>query len=494
MTDPRPNVLLITTDEQRADSIGAYGNRVCRTPALDRLASEGVTLDRAYVANPVCMPSRASLLTGLLPRRHGVWANGVPLPGETRTLAHDLAQAGYRTALIGKAHLLPRSGEDSLESPARWQREEARFRSWHGPYFGFDHVELGLKHHMADGHYGIWLREEHADSVELCGLTGADGSPTGAPASGLSRLPLACHQSTWVAQRSIAYLEERAAAGEPFFLWASFFDPHHPFISPYSYAERIDLDRVPLPVRRQGELSTRPPHYLDRLRGRGPDREFENLEHVSETQVREVVGHYYAMVELIDDSVSSILAAVRRLGLDRDTVVVFTSDHGDLLFDHGLLGKGPFHYESVVRVPLIWRWPEGLPSGRRTAGLVSLVDFAPTVLDLLGVVGSTRHQGISRAGLLRGEGQMGPGAVLIEFDSPVQDLRARTIVTDAWKLTCYPGHSYGELVDLAADPHEFENLWTDEAYGTTRQQLLLAAVELITAADRRLLAAPKGPW
>lgn len=493
----RPNLLLITTDQQRADSLGAYGNQVCRTPALDRLARDGVTLDRAYVANPICMPSRASLLTGLLPHRHGVWANGVPLPEGTRTLAHDLGDAGYRTALIGKAHLSPHGGRTSLEGAQRWREEEDRFRSWHGPYFGFEYVELGLRHSMADGHYGFWLRDLDSGAAELCGLAGAEPSPTGAPDSGRSRLPVGCHQSTWVAERSVAYLEERAKAGEPFFLWASFFDPHHPFIPPLSYARRVDPSGVPLPVRLEGELEARPGHFRERFRGVGPDLEggkFGNLERLTEAQVREIIAHYYAMIELIDDSVNSILAALERSGLARDTIVVFTSDHGELLGDHGLLGKGPFHYEGLIRIPCIWRWPEGLPAGGRSGGLISLVDFPPTALDLLGVSNSTRHQGTSRADLLRGDGGAGARAVVVEFDSQFQDLRARTIVTDRWKLTAYPGQSCGELLDLEGDPLEFHNLWGEASSRSVQDWLTSELLEILTASDRRLLGLPEGRW
>lgn len=493
----QPNLLLITTDQQRADSLGVYGNQVCRTPTLNRLGQDGVILDRAYVTNPICMPSRASLLTGLLPHRHGVWANGVRLPEETRTLAHDLAEAGYRTAVIGKAHLSPHLSRISLEGEPRWREEEDRFRSWHGPYFGFSHVELGLGHSQSNGHYGFWLRELDSEASERCGMAGAEPSPTGAPASGLSRLPVALHQSTWVAERSVAYLQERARAGEPFFLWASFFDPHPPFLPPLPYARRVDPSGVPLPVRMDGELDGRPRHFLERFRGVGPDLEggkFGDLERLTEAQIREIVAHYYAMVELVDDSVNAILTALERSGLARDTVVVFTSDHGELLGDHGLLGKGPFHYEGLIRIPCLWRWPNGLPAGRRRSGLMSLADFAPTVLDLLGVGPSTRYQGTSRVDLLRRDGEAGGQSLLVEFDSQFQDLRARTVVTDRWKLTSYPGQSYGELVDLNNDPLEFRNLWVEANCRSVKDWLASLLLETLTASDQRLLGSPEGRW
>lgn len=494
MTARLPNLLLITTDQQRADTVGAYGNRVCRTPNLDRLAGDGVTLDRAYVANPICMPSRASLLTGLLPHRHGVWANGVALPEGTRTLAHDLTDAGYRTALIGKAHLSPTGSPTSMEGVERWEREEAWFRDWSGPYFGFERVELGLGHATAHGHYGFWLREHDPDAPSLVGIRGARRSPTGAPQSGLSRLPVACHQSTWIAERSLEYLDGWARGDEPFFLWASFFDPHHPFLPPILYAERVDAERVALPQGRGDGLSARPPHYLARWKGEGPDLEggkFGDLSALAEAQIREIIAHYYAMVELIDDCVGRILEGLERLGLAGDTIVVFTSDHGELLFDHGLLGKGPFPYEGLIRVPWIWRWPGHLPAGRRSSGLVSLSDFPSTALDLVGLRTPTRRQGSSRADLLTGNSDRGAESVLVEFDSQFQDLSARTLVTDRWKLTCYPGHAYGELADLERDPAESANLWDDEGCGEMRDALRSRLLGSLVASDRRLHGLPE---
>ncbi|HET7767752.1 MAG TPA: sulfatase/phosphatase domain-containing protein, partial [Chloroflexota bacterium] len=209
---------------------------------------------------------------------------------------------------------------------------------------------------------------------------------------------------------------------------------------------------------------------------------------MSEAHAREVIAHYYGMVSLIDDAVGRILAALERVGLARNTVVVFATDHGELLGDHGLWLKGPFLYEGLIRVPYVWRWPGALPAGRVVPAVTSYLDFAPTVLELAWVAADPGMQGSSVVRLLRGETEAPPREhAVVEMREDVDGLQLRTLVTDRYKLTCYPGHEFGELFDLHADPGESHNLWSDAAHGALREALLRSLVGAMTDSARPLL-------
>ncbi|HEU5317223.1 MAG TPA: sulfatase-like hydrolase/transferase, partial [Chloroflexota bacterium] len=367
----RPNVVLITTDQQRWDTLGCYGNRVVRTPHLDGLAAEGVRFERAYVTNPVCTPSRATLLTGRYPSSHGAYNVGVSLPDDVPTLSGMLGAAGYDTALIGKAHFQPFGADParSVESNRGAARDPALWREWHGPYYGFWHVELSMGHGPGgtEGHYGEWLRQTAPEVLTLFPKAAAL-APSSVPiGSWKSAVPIEYHSTTWTADRTIAYLEARSESQPPFFLWTSFQDPHHPFCPPRPYCDMYPPEAVSLPSRGPGELDRLPPHFrhayegtqdaLPYARGRLSGTDPKGYVRMTEAHAREVIAHYYGMVSLIDDAVGRILAALERLGLARDTVVVFGTDHGELLGDHGLWLKGPFLYEGLIRVPYLWRYP-----------------------------------------------------------------------------------------------------------------------------------------
>jgi arylsulfatase A-like enzyme len=458
-----------------------------RTPHLDRLAAEGVRFDRAYVTNPVCTPSRAALLTGRYPSSHGAYNVGVALPPEVPTLSGLLGQAGYDTALIGKAHFQPFGADPArfVESNRGASRDRALWREWHGPYYGFQHVELSMGHGPggAEGHYGEWLRESAPDALALFPKAAAL-APSSVPiGSWKSAVPVEYHSTTWTAERSIAYLEARPQTDEPFFLWASFQDPHHPFCPPRPYCDMYEPEGMPVPPRRESELDRMAPHFrhafegtqaaLSYANGRLSGTDPQGYAGMTEAHAREVIAHYYGMVSMIDDAVGRVLEALERLGLAEETVVVFATDHGELLGDHGLWLKGPFLYEGLIRVPWIWRFPRELPAGRVVSGVASYLDFAPTVLGLSGVPADPLMQGLSMAALLRGETDVPPrDHALVELREAPEGLQSRTIVTERYKLTCYPGFEFGELFDLREDPGEERNAWADPACVAARTALL----------------------
>ena len=264
------NVVFITTDQMRADSLGCAGNPIVRTPHLDRLAAEGVLAERMYVAQPLCMPSRSTIITGTTPRVHGVWTNGIALDPEVPTFGHMLSDAGYHTALIGKAHFRPYGFDGGEADPAEVEREDTWEQSlvpedWHGPYYGFEHVDLTLRHHyLRQGHIGRDLRERAPESIDLIGIEHALEDPTwdGAWKNGL---PLEHHPSTWITDRTINYLEN--AGEEPFFVWASFPDPHHSFTAPKPYCDAYDPADMRIPEFTDADLDGKPPHVREVVEG-----------------------------------------------------------------------------------------------------------------------------------------------------------------------------------------------------------------------------------
>ena len=209
---------------------------------------------------------------------------------------------------------------------------------------------------------------------------------------------------------------------------------------------------------------------------------------MTDAHARETIAHYYGMVTLIDDAVGRILEALDRLGLAEHTVVVFGTDHGELLGDHGLWLKGPFLYESLIRVPYVWRLPGQFPAGRVVSEVTSYLDFAPTVLELAGVAQDPLMQGASMAALLRGDTDEPPrDYAIVELREDLDGLQSRTLVNERYKLTCYLGHEFGELFDLEEDPEERHNLWQDPSHAATREALLGLLVSAMAGAARPLL-------
>ncbi len=491
-----PNFLIICADQMRADHMGCAGNSAIRTPHLDRLTAQGVNLSRAYVNCPLCMPGRATLFTGLTPRGHRVRTNGIPLDPAFPTVPGALAEAGYRTASIGKIHLsilgygqLP---DISSLPPDRFPEmiqhwKAGRIERVPTPYYGLEHVEITVGHGTGVyGDYELWLKGEHPESWAHLRSTPVEPSPLGAEGCGTYPLEERYHHTAYVADRTIAYLRQQGA-DQPFYLMCSFPDPHHPYCPPAPWDRMYSPDEVVPPVGREGELSDLAPFFQKiyatplQLSGRSrPTR-------MTPAHRLEILAYSYGMVSLIDHHIGRVLDTLDELGLVDDTVVLFLSDHGDLMGDHGLLNKGPFHFEGLLRVPMIWRWP-GRFRQRSTAALASLLDVPPTILDLANVSipeGFASPEaprqppawpGRSLVPLLNGQADAVQDSVVIENDEDYLGLRLRTLVTPTQKITTYTGHRgpepYGELFDLLEDPHELHNLWDSPAHAASRRELI----------------------
>lgn len=471
----QPNILWICTDQQRFDTIGALGNAHVSTPNIDRLVAEGTTFERTYCQSPICTPSRSSFLTGVYPSTARSNRNGNDAFSGTHPLVTKImADNGYTCGNIGKLH---------LASP--FQREEPRTDDGYA-VFEYSHAPRDA---WPQGHaYAEWVR---AQGHELSDLT---ESVDGVPAD--------LHQTTWATTRSIDFM--RANRETPWLLSFNIYDPHPPFNPPAEYRAQFDPATMPGPhfedsdIAAQDKLAAidfqskaRDPHELDinhpiLPKSLKPGESDPGGRSPGERDAWTLQAAYYAMIKLVDDNVGRLLDALDDLGLAEDTIVIFTSDHGETLGDHGLIQKGCRFYEGLVRVPLIWRWPGHIAAGVRRTALVELLDKAPTILDLAGLPIPEHMQGRSLRPLV--EDASAPDRhrpfVRTEYydalDLP-DGSRATMIRTDRYKLVVYHGHGLGELFDLEADPWEHNNLWDDPAHAVLRAELVQLSFDATVA-------------
>lgn len=475
------NVLLITSDQHRWDALGTV-NPVLKTPNLDRLAWEGVQFDRAYTCNPVCTPARCSILTGQYPSRHGCYTIGTSLPEDYPTIPQLLSQAGCFTSLIGKAHFRaccnePAGSHPSIEAPPQ-NRDWEYFRRWSGPYFGFEHVQLAIDHSnqpSADSmHYGLWLREQGVDPERHFGR----GKYTD---YGVWDLPEELHNSRWTADQTIAAVDR--AGDRPFFIWSSFQDPHNPCVVPEPWASMYRPEEMPEYRYREGEFADKPPFYQKLYEAAGslgdPELDaykpwycFRRLREMDDRRTRELTAIYYGMVSLMDHHIGRIVQHLERIGqLDR-TVIVFTTDHGDYLGNHGLWWKGLPAYDDAQRLPWIVRHPGCRTPGRRSNAFQSLVDIGPSALDALGVAAVPGLQGVSQIPAWVDAAASARDWAICEYRPTEGPFMQKTFVQDRWKLVVYSRREYGELYDMQSDPDQYRNLWADPQYAGVRGELL----------------------
>ncbi len=456
MTARRPNILWLCTDQQRFDTIRALGATEMRTPHLDQLCADGVAFTRAYCQSPVCTPSRASFLTGRYPRATRCRQNGQRIPEDELLLPRLFADAGYRCGLAGKLHLA--SCSDG--------KIEARGNDGYHDFWWSHHPQPDWANANA---YTAWLTEKGLRWEDL-----HDQPPSGS-AYWKNGVPAEHHQTTWCAEMAVKFIHENARL--PWFFSFNCFAPHHPFDPPASYRERIDPETVPPPKCRSGELDNKPRFQkLDAEWAHNSPGEF-HAGAMTDRDRREAVAAYRAMCEHIDHEIGRVLAALDETGQRDNTLVIFMSDHGEMLGDHGLWFKGPHFYEEALRVPLILRWPGHYRAGHRVTGLVELIDLAPTLLEAAGVPApADRLQGSSLTPHLTGAADptRHRDAVFCEYYNSWthRDAYATMLRTETEKVVVYHGTGEGELYDLVADPDEFENLWDSPEASLRRARLV----------------------
>jgi arylsulfatase A-like enzyme len=437
----RPNVVVVLSDQHRADAMGCAGNGDVETPALDRLAEQGTRLDRAYATYPVCGPSRGCLITGQYPASHRAVSNDLPLPTDVPSVAEAFSEAGYRTGYVGKWHLdgVPRN----RFTPPGPRRQ------------GFD--DFWAVYNCAHDYFNA---RYYRDSPEL--ITDDRYEP--------------------VVQTDLAIeaIEEFTGADDdrPFCLFLSWGPPHDPYeFVPEEYCERYDPESLSLPENAQplvpggltGATERGPP-----IREWGPTTslEFEAGDPYDYDDQREILADYYAAVTALDDQFARLSDALDERGLTRETVLCYTSDHGDMLFSHGMNQKGYPHEESV-NVPFIVRWPDEIPAGETSDGLFGLVDLAPTLLGLADVDAPAAMEGADRSALVRAESE-GPESVFLVGNvwRAVRTDRYTyvRVDTDTEAFAHVPG-GRAILWDTQEDPHQFRNVILDPEYADVVERL-----------------------
>lgn len=442
MSSPRPpNVLWICTDQQRYDTIASLGNPLVRTPHIDGLVRDGVAFTQAYCQSPVCTPSRASFLTGRYPRTTRCRQNGQSIPADERLVSRLFADAGYRCGLAGKLH---------LASCSDGKVEQRIDDGYH---------DFAWSHHpqpdWPENAYTKWLARQGKSWPELYTGEGTPFVKQGVSAE--------YHQTTWCADETIQFIRQNSE--RPWLFSVNCFDPHHPFDPPPEYLAKVATSHMPLPKFRPGELANKPKFQtLDAVWAHNSPGEFPTGV-MTDQDRREVCAAYYAMCELIDDQVGRMLAALDETNQREETIVLFMSDHGEMLGDHGIYFKGPHFYDEAVRVPLVFSWPGKLREPHRVDGLTELVDLAPTLLELAGLDVPKRIQGKSLVSHLTGgrDPQDGRPHVYSEYYNAWThaDVYGTMLRTKECKIVVYHGQQIGELYDLTNDPDEFENLWDD---------------------------------
>lgn len=502
----RPNFLLFITDQHRADHLGCYGDPVVETPSIDAIAAQGCVFDDFHVATPLCQPNRASLMTSRMPSVHGVQMNGRNLSLGELTFVEMLRAEGYRTALAGKAHLQNITTMPSAwPAPGEHRKPQAATRTFPGvygqelwsrwnedpsfelqlPYYGFERASLTIGHSDEQhGHWRRWLRQQVPDAERLIGPDNAIPTPdfrlTESRQAWRTRVPEALYPTRFIADRCCAMLAEHAQGDAPFFIQCSFPDPHHPFTPPGRFWDLYRPQDMTLPASCSADLRDPPPPIaaLRAAAAKGTARKSgHGIFAATEREIREAMALNYGNIACIDDAIGRVLECLRRLGLDDDTVIIFTSDHGDMLGDRGLMLKGGLHYRALTRVPFIWRDTQDQRTPGRTRSLGQTTDIATTVLERAGIDSAQGMQGQSLLGVTRQHAAAAHDALLIEEEGQRRDfglahrLRLRSLVTPRHRLTVYAEETWGELYDLQEDPLELNNLWNDPQARGLRSQL-----------------------
>ncbi|MGD8830316.1 MAG: sulfatase-like hydrolase/transferase [Pseudomonadales bacterium] len=502
-----PNILWIIADQLRADHVGFGGNPIVRTPNLDALAANARVFDNAWVANPICMPNRCSMLTGRMPTAHGVIFNDRSLAPNANTFARQLSEAGYATALIGKAHIqhgLSRNvvreqrkaptlfspypdGWDELENPENYLSESPTIAD----FYGFQHVEFAIGHGDAvAGHHYRWALGKGARPEQLNVDWGTD-SPALARYEGWwqvyqSALPEAFHSTTFVTERTIAWLEEAAgstgADGTPFFLQCSFPDPHHPFCPPGDWWRAYRPEDMLLPATLSDPLADAPAH-LKLIRQLQPGRNPVQMFGASEDLVRHAMAAEFGLIEMMDRGIGRVLDRLYDLGLADNTIVVFTSDHGDMFGDHGLMLKATMHYQGCLRVPLLIAAPGKTPG--RTSAFASSLDLAQTFLDFASAPTFQDMQGVSLKPVVEDASADVRDHAYVEEDFPLAlhgsplPLKSRTLIHGDYRYSRYSSGDC-ELFDLANDPDELRNLADERDARQIRAELAERMLDVMT--------------
>lgn len=444
----KPNILIVMTDHQRADT--ALADHPSITPNLDRLAEEGVTFTNTYCPSPHCCPSRATFFSGLYPSRHGIWNNicnrqalSTGLNEGVRLFSEDLAETGYNLHYTGKWHV------SIEESPGERGWTEHSVSGAQGTLHGvtWDHYrELAQQPDATERGEGEILRPGYG-TFRLYGTAERKND----------------HDQT-VCREALELIPQLAEAGEPWGLYVGFRGPHDPYVVPQRYLDLYDIDDVLLPASYYDEMADKPAIY-----GRMRDMRFGQL---SEREVREGIRHFWAYCTYLDDMFGQILRALEETGQADNTLVLYTSDHGDYVGEHGLFAKGIPCFKGAYQIPAVVRWPAEISNpGRHVDAFVSEADFAPTFLDVAGCTTDRHFAGASLLPFLTDElPAVWRDAIHTQCNGVELYYTQRSVMTREFRYT-FNGFDRDELYDLRSDPDEMHNLADDPAYEPVKREM-----------------------
>ncbi len=457
-----PNILLIMTDQQRYDALPCYGAQAIQTPNFDRITGQGVVFEHCYCNAPICTPSRASLLTGKSMMGHGVYRLYDLLPKTETLVPRRLQQAGYQTALVGKLHV-----------------SSIKFEAYHrNPHDGFDVYEWCEEPSIfldspLNG-YAQWLKAQDPAFYRRLRAGGRK----------VKHIPAHLHMTHWATETTMKFIRS-ADRSKPFFCLMSLFDPHNPYDQyPLEKKKLVDLAKLPEPVFTPEELRDKP--YG--IREESAHGYMGSFSHYTREQIRQMRIGYFAEIAFIDQELGRLLNLLDEMQIADNTLILFTSDHGDMLGDHRLLVKGAYFYDPCTRVPLLMRWPAQFRKGLRLPDLVQLHDLAGTILDAAGCwtpeEKAARPESLSLVDLCSGGvGETSEYAVSLYRDTGINDqhryfdppIHATMIRDERYKMNLY--HTpvdrgpQGELYDMQNDPGEVRDLWNEAQYLAVRTRL-----------------------
>ena len=512
-----PNILLITSDQQSWNAISCHDSTI-KTPNLDRLVRAGISFERAYTCNPVSTPTRASMITGMYPSQHGAYALGTKLMENVPTIGDYLNETGYDTYLVGKAHFMPLAGNadyPTLEGYPVLQDLDF-WRKYHGPFYGFNHIDLARNHgdegHVGQ-HYALWMMEklksEGRDPMEwqnwfrapfikgmnidvdesMQGIIDLYGAKLPKAQRGAWNCPEEYHLNAWIADVSKKRINEAVESNRPFFIWSSFFDPHPPYLVPEPWDKMYNPDDMTLPFVPENDMDDMPYHYrMTQTPGSKWGKEFvEDGEEVHgffsqigvpEEQARKNKAIYYGMVSMMDKYIGKILDYLDEKNLTDNTIIIFTTDHGNHIGSHGLHSKGGFVFEEDVKIPFVASWKNHFPENRKSDALISIVDMAPTLLSLIGIKNlPLTMSGIDMSEVLTGRKDSLRESVIVENHFQRTKFYQKSFITKRYKIVWYMNSDEGELFDLQNDPHEYNNLWSNPDFKDLKYQLLHKAMQ-----------------
>lgn len=470
----QPNIVVFCTDHQRADYLSCAGNDLIKTPNLDRLAASGTRFENLYVQSTVCMPSRASIITGTYPCRHGVVDNGYDLPRTYKTFADVLGENGYHTMAVGRTHFIctqprpeyPKSG-----------------------FYGFDeclHAQVYCADTDPDNDYLKWVQSEHPEYYERIAFANRklEKEVMGAHTD----VPQELSMTSWVVEQSLNLIGKHTTAKpeQPFLLWAGTWDPHSPFRAPEPWGSMYDPEAIPDIKHIKEELEAYPEsmkYHLLKSWHLNPDAPLTEI-------LKNTIAMFMGMISHIDDQLGKLLDYLNENKLLDNTVIMFTSDHGDMLGEHGFIGKRIFFYDGALNVPGIIAGP-GVAKGKVSSALVESVDIMPTLLDLAGVEKPQSVQGKSWLPLFNGQEDKIHDDVYTEFQyhqnkvgEPANINYNETVYSiydGRYRIVCFKDREYGQLFDFYKDPQNHNNLWDVPKYENVKHQMQTKLLERIMA-------------